>query len=69
MDEYFTFLTECTTPKACVILLCEPSLDISNETDPNLTGAMSVARNAVFNPTLVPGGGAVEMACTRVHGQ
>ncbi|KAN0115566.1 T-complex protein 1 [Russula decolorans] len=61
-DEYFTFLTECTTPKACTILLRGPSKDILNEIDRNLADAMSVARNVVFNPTLVPGGGAVEMA-------
>ncbi|KAH8991669.1 T-complex protein 1 [Lactarius akahatsu] len=61
-DEYFTFLTECTTPKACTILLRGPSKDVLNEIDRNLADAMSVARNVVFNPTLVPGGGAVEMA-------
>lgn len=59
---YFTFLTECTTPKACTILLRGPSKDILNKIDCNLADAMSVARNVVFNPTLVPGGGAVEMA-------
>ncbi|KAH9045998.1 T-complex protein 1 [Lactarius hengduanensis] len=61
-DEYFTFLTECATPKACTILLRGPSKDVLNEIDRNLADAMSVARNVVFNPTLVPGGGAVEMA-------
>lgn len=61
-SRYFTFLTECTTPKACTILLRGPSKDILNEIDRNLADAMSVARNVVFNPTLVPGGGAVEMA-------
>jgi T-complex protein 1 subunit gamma len=35
---------------------------VLNEIDRNLADAMSVARNVVFNPTLVPGGGAVEMA-------
>ena len=59
---YFTSLTECTTPKACTILLRGPSKDILNEIDRNLADAISVARNVVFNPTLVPGGGAVEMA-------
>lgn len=59
---YFTFLTECTTPKACTILLRGPSKDILNEIDRNLADAMSVARNVVFNPTLAPGGGATEMA-------
>ncbi|KAH8833898.1 chaperonin Cpn60/TCP-1 family [Flagelloscypha sp. PMI_526] len=61
-DEYFTFLDECTSPKACTILLRGPSKDILNEIDRNLADAMSVARNVVFNPTLAPGGGATEMA-------
>ena len=61
-DEYFTFLTKCTSPKACTILLRGPSKDILNEIDRNLADAMSVARNVVFNPTLCPGGGATEMA-------
>ncbi|KAF4615901.1 hypothetical protein D9613_011500 [Agrocybe pediades] len=61
-DEYFTFLTECKSPKACTILLRGPSKDILNEIDRNLADAMSVARNVVFNPTLAPGGGATEMA-------
>ncbi|EIM92577.1 T-complex protein 1 [Stereum hirsutum FP-91666 SS1] len=61
-DEYFTFLTECKTPKACTILLRGPSKDILNEIDRNLADAMSVARNVYFNPTLIPGGGATEMA-------
>ncbi|KAH7920873.1 T-complex protein 1 [Leucogyrophana mollusca] len=61
-DEYFAFLTECMAPKACTILLRGPSKDILNEIERNLADAMSVARNAVFNPYLVPGGGAAEMA-------
>ncbi|TRM61099.1 chaperonin Cpn60/TCP-1 family [Schizophyllum amplum] len=61
-DEYFTFLTECKTPKACTILLRGPSKDILNEIDRNLADAMSVARNVVFFPYLCPGGGATEMA-------
>ncbi|EMD32501.1 hypothetical protein CERSUDRAFT_118536 [Gelatoporia subvermispora B] len=61
-DEYFTFLTECKTPKACTILLRGPSKDILNEIDRNLADAMSVARNVFFDPILAPGGGATEMA-------
>lgn len=61
-DEYFTFLDQCQNPKACTILLRGPSKDILNEIDRNLADAMSVARNVVFNPTLTPGGGAIEMA-------
>jgi hypothetical protein len=59
---YFTFLTACTSPKACTILLRGPSKDLLNEIDRNLADAMSVARNVVFNPSLCPGGGATEMA-------
>jgi chaperonin GroEL (HSP60 family) len=62
LSRYFTFLTECDTPKACTILLRGPSKDILNEIDRNLADAMSVARNVVFNPMLAPGGGATEMA-------
>uniref|UniRef100_D8PZN6 T-complex protein 1 subunit gamma n=1 Tax=Schizophyllum commune (strain H4-8 / FGSC 9210) TaxID=578458 RepID=D8PZN6_SCHCM len=61
-DEYFTFLTECKSPKACTVLLRGPSKDILNEIDRNLADAMSVARNVVFFPYLCPGGGATEMA-------
>jgi len=59
---YFTFLTECKSPKACTILLRGPSKDVLNEIDRNLADAMAVARNAMFNPRLAPGGGATEMA-------
>ncbi|KAI1761704.1 T-complex protein 1 [Hypoxylon sp. FL1150] len=61
-DEYFTFLTECKTPKACTILLRGPSKDILNEIERNLQDAMGVARNVMFHPRLSPGGGATEMA-------
>jgi len=61
-DEYFTFLTQCRTPKACTILLRGPSKDILNEIERNLHDAMGVARNVMFHPSLCPGGGATEMA-------
>ena len=61
-DEYFTFLTQCRTPKACTILLRGPSKDILNEIERNLQDAMAVARNVIFHPRLSPGGGATEMA-------
>lgn len=61
-DEYFTFLTQCKSPKACTILLRGPSKDILNEIERNLQDAMGVARNVMFNPRLSPGGGATEMA-------
>ncbi|KAK4461647.1 chaperonin Cpn60/TCP-1 family [Cladorrhinum samala] len=61
-DEYFTFLTQCKSPKACTVLLRGPSKDILNEIERNLQDAMGVARNVMFNPRLSPGGGATEMA-------
>jgi T-complex protein 1 subunit gamma len=61
-SRYFTFLTKCTTPKACTILFRGPSKDILNKIGYNLTNVMSIAQNIVFNPTLVPGGRVVEMA-------
>ncbi|CCO37438.1 T-complex protein 1 subunit gamma Short=TCP-1-gamma [Rhizoctonia solani AG-1 IB] len=41
-DEYFTFLTKCTSPEACTILLREPSKDILNEIDRDLADALEV---------------------------
>ena len=61
-DEYFSFLDECDSPKACTILLRGPSKDILDEIDRNLADAMSVARNVISNPILAPGGSATEMA-------
>jgi T-complex protein 1 subunit gamma len=61
-DEYFTFLTKCKDPKACSILLRGGSKDVLNEIERNLQDAMQVARNVVFEPKLLPGGGATEMS-------
>lgn len=61
-DEYFTFLTGCTNPKACTVLLRGPSKDLLNEVERNLHDALAVARNLRLMPALVAGGGSVEMA-------
>lgn len=61
-DEYFAFLEQCREPKACSILLRGASKDVLNEIERNLLDAMSVVRNIVFDPRIVPGGGATEMA-------
>ncbi|KUI58733.1 T-complex protein 1 subunit gamma [Cytospora mali] len=61
-DEYFSFLTKCSEPKACTVLLRGPSKDVLNEIERNLQDAMGVARNVMFSPRLSPGGGATEMA-------
>lgn len=60
-DEYFTFIEECTNPKACTILLRGASKDILMEVERNLQDAMHAARNILLDPRLVPGGGATEM--------
>lgn len=61
-DEYFTYLVECRQPRACTVLLRGPLKDILNEIERNLHDAMAVARNVMFEPLLLPGGGATEMA-------
>merc|ERR1719262_543319 len=61
-DEYFTFMEECSDPKACTILLRGASKDILNEVERNLQDALNVVRNVHQNPRLVPGGGACEVA-------
>ncbi len=62
IPSYFTFITDCKSPKACTILLRGPNKDIINEVERNLMDAMAVARNVLIEPKLVPGGGAIEMA-------
>jgi len=61
-DEYFCFVTECSDPKACTIVLRGASRDILKEVERNLQDAMCVARNIYLEPKVVGGGGAVEMA-------
>jgi len=64
-DEYFTFITDCREPKACTILLRGANKDVLNEIERNLQDAMSVVRNVLLEPKLVPGGGAIEMAISQ----
>jgi len=61
-DEYFTFLEDCKDAKACTILLRGGSKDVLNEIERNLQDAMQVVRNVMFDPRLLPGGGATEVA-------
>lgn len=60
-DEYFTYFLECKNPSACTILLRGGSKDSLNEMERNLQDALGVCRNLFADPTLVAGGGAVEM--------
>ncbi|KAJ4715768.1 T-complex protein 1 subunit gamma [Melia azedarach] len=54
-DEFFAFIVDCKDPKACTVLLRGASKDLLNEVERNLQDAMSVARNIIKNPKLVPG--------------
>lgn len=60
-DDYFTFLEQCKDPKACTIMLRGASKDSLNEIERNLMDAMNIVRNVVFDPRILPGGGATEM--------
>lgn len=64
-DEYFSFIEDCKDPKACTILLRGPNKDVLNEVERNLQDAVNVARNVILDNKLVPGGGAIEMACSQ----
>lgn len=61
-DEYFAFFDDCKDAKACTIMLRGGSKDVLNEIERNLSDAMQVVRNVVYDPRLLPGGGATEMA-------
>lgn len=61
-EEWFAFFEECEDPKACTVLLRGGSKDVLNEIERNLQDAMQVVRNVVYEPKLLPGGGATEMA-------
>jgi len=60
--DWFCYLTDCASPKACTIVLRGGSKDVLNEVERNLQDAMQVVRNVVYHPKVVPGGGAIEMA-------
>ncbi|KAL6313871.1 hypothetical protein AAG906_010290 [Vitis piasezkii] len=55
-DEFFAFINECTDPKTYTVLLRGASEVHLNEVERNLLDAMSVARNIIKIPKLVPGG-------------
>lgn len=61
-DEYFTFLEQCKDAKACTVMLRGGTKDVLNEIERNLQDAMQVVRNVFFDPRMLPGGGATEIA-------
>jgi len=60
-DEYFSWIVDCESPKACTIILRGASKDVLNEIERNLGDAMNIVRTIMMDPRLVPGGGAIEM--------
>lgn len=56
------FLEKCADPKAVTIILRGGSKDVLNEFERNLQDAIQVARQVMFEPKLLPGGGATEMS-------
>jgi T-complex protein 1 subunit gamma len=58
----FAFLEQCSDAKACTVLLRGGSKDVLNEIERNLSDAMQVVRNVVYDPRMLPGGGATELA-------
>ena len=61
-NDWFCYLEDCEDPKACTIVLRGGSKDVLNEIERSLQDAMQVVRNVVYDPKLLPGGGATEMA-------
>jgi T-complex protein 1 subunit gamma len=60
-DDYYTLIDDCEDPKACSIVLRGASRDLLDEIERNLIDAICVTRNLVLHPSLLPGGGALEM--------
>merc|ERR1712054_671111 len=60
-DEYYAWIVDCESPKACTIILRGTSKDVLNEIERNLGDAMNIVRTIMLDPRLVPGGGAIEM--------
>jgi T-complex protein 1 subunit gamma len=62
INRYFAFLEKCSDAKACTVMLRGGSKDVLNEIERNLQDCMQVVRNVVFDPRMLPGGGATELA-------
>jgi T-complex protein 1 subunit gamma len=65
-DEYFAYLVQCKDPKACTVVLRGGSKDVLNEIERNLDDAMGSCRTLINDPRVVPGGGASEMAVSKI---
>merc|ERR1711998_763723 len=61
-EEWYSFFVECEDPKACTIIIRGGTKDTQQEIWHNMNDAMQVAKNIISAPSLLPGGGATEMA-------
>ena len=61
-DKYFTFLTECKSPKACSVMLRDTLKEVLNDIECNLNNTLQVVRNLMQEPHIVHSSGAVKMA-------
>jgi len=61
-EEWYSHFVECEDPKACTIIIRGGTKDTQQEIWHNMNDAMQVAKNIISSPSLLPGGGATEMA-------
>jgi T-complex protein 1 subunit gamma len=61
-EEWYSFFVECEDPKACTIIVRGGTKDTQPAVGPKLNDAMQVAKTIIASPSLLPGGGATEMA-------
>jgi len=61
-QEYYTFITKGQGSKASTILLFGTSRDVLDEIERNLHDALSVTKNILSSPKIIPGGGASELS-------
>ena len=64
-DERFNLFTECPATKTCTILLRGGTEQFIAESERSVHDALQVVKRALLQPSIVPGGGAVEMAVAR----
>lgn len=64
-DERFNLFTQCPATKTCTIILRGGTEQFIAESERSVHDALQVVKRALKTPTIVPGGGAVEMAVSR----
>lgn len=59
---FYSFFTQCKSPKAISVIISGPTKDLCNELERNFTDAIKIAKNLITDSRILPGGGATEMA-------